>query len=152
MNDASAITQHIPHRPPFLFVDQVLEKKEDSMIRTQKTFTGTEDFFKGHYPNYPILPGVIACEAIFQTGAVLMAHMLTTDPQGKQKVPVLTRINKAKFKDQILPPATIEIQVELKEKVMFAYFMQGKIIHQGKTAVEVEFTVAMVEQATSPSS
>ncbi|MEK7483560.1 MAG: 3-hydroxyacyl-ACP dehydratase FabZ family protein, partial [Planctomycetota bacterium] len=146
MLDSSSITQHIPHRPPFLFVDQVLERKE-STIRAQKTFTGTEDFFKGHYPEYPILPGVIACEAIFQTGAILMAHILSTEKENGHKVPVLTRITKAKFKDQILPPATIEIQVELKEKVMFAYFMQGKILHQGKTAVEVEFSVAMVEQA-----
>lgn len=133
----------IPHRPPFLFVDQVLERTEKTLKAT-KTFSGQEDFFQGHYPDYPILPGVIACEAIFQAGAILMAHLLETESPTKN-VPVLTRITSAKFREQILPPATLEIQVEFKEKMLFAYTMKGSIRCQGKKAVEVEFIVASVE-------
>jgi len=69
MNDE--ILNTIPHRPPFLFVDEIVEQ-DDERIHTRKTVDADEPFFKGHYPDYPIMPGVLVCECVFQAGALLI--------------------------------------------------------------------------------
>jgi 3-hydroxyacyl-[acyl-carrier-protein] dehydratase len=127
-------------------VDEVLEQSAQS-IRTQKTFTGDEDFFRGHYPHYPILPGVIACEAVFQTGALLVARLYPDHtPETQGSIPVLARIQKAKFKERIVPPASLEMKVELVEKLLQTFMMKGTVFHQGKIAVQVEFMVTLVPE------
>jgi 3-hydroxyacyl-[acyl-carrier-protein] dehydratase len=71
----SQITELIPHRPPFLFVDAIVSESPDGMVAT-RTFRADEDFYKGHYPGAPITPGVLLCEAVFQTGALFLARQL----------------------------------------------------------------------------
>ncbi len=63
----------IPHRPPFLFVDEIVEV-DDRRILTRKFADPDSDFFRGHYPDYPVMPGVLVCESCFQSGALLIAH------------------------------------------------------------------------------
>ena len=65
----SQVTDLIPHRPPFLFVDEIVSESADGLV-ARRTFRAEEDFFKGHYPGAPITPGVLLCEAVFQTGAL----------------------------------------------------------------------------------
>ena len=69
------ITGRIPHRPPFLWLDRVLELTGES-IRAEKTIPADLDIFKGHYPDYPLMPGVLLCEAVFQAGALLVGELL----------------------------------------------------------------------------
>ena len=80
--------QFIPHRPPFLFVDKVVEETMDT-IKTEKFIDSEEPFFQGHYPERPIMPGVLIFESIFQTGAIMMGKRIANEG----RIPVLTRVN-----------------------------------------------------------
>lgn len=132
-----AITELIPQRPPFLFVDRVLERS-DKLIKTTLTLTGEEDFFKGHFPGNPIMPGVLLQEALFQSGAALMASM----PGGG--LGVVTRVQNAKFKNMVRPGDVLEMEVELVETLANAHFMKGTTKVLGKTVLVIEFAVASV--------
>ena len=139
----SFIKERIPHRPPFLWLDRLLELGETT-IRAEKFLSVDLDIFQGHYPDYPIMPGVLLCEAVFQAGALLISETL----RGKQQMngfPVLTRILGAKFKREVGPGDTVEIQAVLKEKVGSAWFMKGGVRVKGKVALQVEFACALKE-------
>jgi len=135
------VLQAIPHRPPFLFVDEIVEMTE-TKIRATKKISSDESFFKGHYPGNPVMPGVLICESIFQTGAILLSRIIGYTSGG---TPVLTRISNAKFKNMVKPGALLEMEAELVEKVSNAFFMKGKASSEGKTVVTVEFAVSLVE-------
>ncbi len=139
--DQDFITSRIPHRPPFLWLDRVVELTEES-IRAEKCIAADLDVFKGHYPDYPLMPGVLLCEAVFQAGALLIGEMVKDD-QAMAGVPVLTRILGAKFKREVRPGDTIEIRAALKEKLGPAWFMKGSVRVNGKVAVQVEFACAL---------
>ncbi len=134
------ILRAIPHRPPFLFVDNIVELTENK-IKTTKKLNPEEPFFKGHYPGNPLMPGVLICESIFQTGGVLLSSTIGDIGSG---VPVLTRINNAKFKNMVKPGDLMELEAELVERVGNAFFLKGKASVGGKTAVTVEFAVSVV--------
>lgn len=137
------ILNAIPHRPPFLFVDRIVELTA-TKIRTIKEVRPEEPVFAGHYPGQPIMPGALICESIFQTGAILLSKMMGGMGEG---IPVLTRINNAKFKSIVKPGNTLDVEAELVEKVSNAYFMKGKASVGGKTSVTVEFTVTLTKEA-----
>ncbi len=135
------ITSRIPHRPPFLWLDRVCELTEDS-IRAEKTIEPDLDLFSGHYPDYPLMPGVLLCEAVFQAGALLIGELSGQDEE-LAGVPVLARIQGAKFKREVRPGETISIEARLKEKVGPAWFFKGTVRVEGKVAVQVEFSCAV---------
>ena len=132
---------YIPHRPPFLFVDRVLEEYEDT-IKTEKRVDPEEPFFAGHYPGNPIMPGVLIFESIFQAGAIMMGKRIANEG----RIPVLTRVNNIKFKHAVHPGDTMQIEVTLKDIVSSAAYMKGKAMVGGKTAVSLEFTAMLVEE------
>jgi len=139
------ITEAIPHRPPFLLVDEIVELHADAApatIRTRKRIDPAEPVFTGHFPGFPILPGVLVCEAIVQSGAILIAHL----PGGAMNgmIPVLTRMNNAKFKQMVRPGDVLEMEAALKEKMASAYFMEGSARVNGKLAVSIEFACTAV--------
>ncbi len=136
------IQEAIPHRPPFLFVDRVLEVN-DLSITAEKDLPPDLDFFSGHYPHFPLMPGVLVCEAIFQAGAILLAGKIDKDKPG---VPALTRIRDAKFKKMVRPGDKLTLTAEIEERLGAAFYMKGKATVNGKTAVTVHFTCAMVEE------
>ena len=119
------IYRRIPHRPPFLWVDKIIGQTTDS-IETEKSIPVDLDIFTGHYPDHPIMPGVILCEAIFQSGALLISNLISKEDIPTVQVPVLTRIIGAKFKREVKPGDTINMQVQLKERVGPAWFMKGR--------------------------
>ena len=131
----------IPHRPPFLWVDRIIILDHDQIV-AEKDLAVDLELYLGHYPNHPITPGVILCEAVFQAGALLIAHRLGQEGNAVSGVPVLTRIYSAKFKRQIPPGSTITLEARLVEKVGPAWIMKGKVKLDGKTAVSVEFGCA----------
>jgi 3-hydroxyacyl-[acyl-carrier-protein] dehydratase len=132
----------IPHRPPMLLVDEVVEQDE-SRIVCRKTFRPDEFFFQGHYPGHPLVPGVILCESAMQAGAVLLAKFV----QGTEGVPVATRLNEVKFKRMIRPGDTIQIEVTLQERLADAFFMQAKVTCDGKLAVRFDFACTIARMA-----
>ncbi|MBY0415149.1 MAG: 3-hydroxyacyl-ACP dehydratase FabZ [Bdellovibrionales bacterium] len=132
-----AITEMIPQRPPFLFVDKVVDRNEKS-IKTTFNVTGEEDFFKGHFPGNPIMPGVLLQEALFQTGAALMSGLAGGG------LGVVTRVQNAKFKNMVRPGDLLEMEVELTESISNAHYMKGTTKVAGKTVLVIEFAVASV--------
>jgi 3-hydroxyacyl-[acyl-carrier-protein] dehydratase len=124
----------IPHRPPFLLIDEVVQQTDDA-ITCRKTFTADEWFFQGHYPNFPIVPGVLLCEACMQAGAVLLSKLVA----GMDGVPVATRANDVKFKKMIRPGDTVLIEAKLNERLADAFFMTGKVTCDGKLAARLDF-------------
>ena len=142
------ILERIPHRPPFLWLDRVLEIG-DTAIRAEKTVPSDLDIFRGHYPEYPLMPGVLLCEAVFQAGALLIGNLLGREVKAKSgepvSVPVLTRILGAKFKREVRPGDRLEIRASLVERLGPAWLMKGSVRVGGKVAVQVEFACARKE-------
>ena len=138
------ITDLIPHRPPFLWVDTMVEYDASSLV-TEKYIPEDLDVFQGHYPDHPILPGVLLCEAVFQTGALLIAILLKDSDSEKPAtgVPVLTRIEGVKFKRPVGPGDTIRMKVRLKETLGNAWFLKGTLRIHGKVAVQVDFACTL---------
>ena len=137
------IYARIPHRPPFLWIDRIIDLKEDS-ITAEKYIDAELDLFKGHYPDTPLLPGVLICEAVFQAGAILMADIQSRNNSGNtshelKRIPVITRIYNAKFKRKILPGDTMQISAAVKEVVGPAWVLKGKVLVDNKVALKVEF-------------
>lgn len=129
------ILDAIPHRDPFLLVDEILERT-DARIVGRKTFTGEEWFFAGHYPGHPLVPGVLLCEAAMQCGAILLSSRLA---ESAGKVPVATRMNDVRFKRMVRPGETIRMEVELCERLADAFFLKAKVTVEGHVAVRFEF-------------
>ncbi|MCK5071123.1 MAG: 3-hydroxyacyl-ACP dehydratase FabZ [Desulfocapsa sp.] len=142
--DNLKITDLIPHRPPFLWVDSMVEFSESSLT-TKKVIPEDLDVFKGHYPDHPILPGVLLCEALFQTGALLIALLLKESEKDVEGVPVLTRVEGVKFKRPVGPGDTIHMKVTLKETLGGAWFLKGTLRVHGKVAVQADFACTLAQ-------
>ena len=132
----------IPHRAPFLLLDEIVSR-DDKRIVCRKHFTGDEWFFSGHYPDYPLVPGVLLCEAALQAGAVLLARMPAEKRDG---MPMVTRMGEVRFKQPVRPGDTIDIEVELRERLGEAYFFDAKVTCAGKPAARLEFACMLVPQ------
>jgi 3-hydroxyacyl-[acyl-carrier-protein] dehydratase len=149
-SDKHDIYSAIPHRPPFLWIDTVIACDSETIV-TEKFISPELDFFKGHYPGYPIVPGVLLCEAVFQTGALFMAKRLENSqlaPDAIKKTPVLSRIRAAKFKREVKPGDTIRMYVSLEENIGNAWFFKGKVLVDDKTAVKVDFGCTITDTET----
>ena len=103
------IQQSIPHRGPMLLLDEVVQMDTET-ICCHKTFGSDEFFFQGHYPDNPLVPGVILCECAAQTAAILLSNHHVDDSQINGHVPVLTRMNKVRFKNTVHPGDKVEIR------------------------------------------
>jgi 3-hydroxyacyl-[acyl-carrier-protein] dehydratase len=134
------IQSAIPHRPPMLLVDEVVERREGAIV-CRKTFRADEFFFQGHYPDRPIVPGVILCESAMQAGAILLADWMRDKPG----VPVATRLNDVRFKRMVRPGDTIQMEVTLKERLADAFFLTAKVTCGGKLAVRFEFACTVAD-------
>ncbi len=136
--DREEILRSIPHRPPFLWIDEVVSLT-DRGLHARKFLDQQLDLFRGHYPHFPVLPGVIQCEAAFQAGALLISRLIQV-PEGQ--VPVVTRLNNTQFRRLVRPGETLDIEVELKETLANAYFLTGKVSVGGKVSTRLEFACA----------
>lgn len=141
MANLEKLLAHIPQRPPFLLLDGIIDETE-GRVTTFKQLTGSEDWFKGHFPGNPVMPGVLMCEAVFQTGAYLMARRGEASEAGKTAV--VTRIQGAKFKNMAKPGDKLMITVDFIEMLANAAFMKGKVVVDDKTIMTIEFAAAIV--------
>lgn len=142
MQNIDEITALIPHRPPFLWVDKIVSCS-GGMIVTEKSIPDNLELFQGHFPGNPIMPGVLLCEAIFQSAAILMAKMADTAGCRDRQLPFLTRISQAKFKRTVAPGDTAQIEVKLIEMVASAGYFKGILKVAGNVAVVVDFACKM---------
>ncbi|HET6325846.1 MAG TPA: 3-hydroxyacyl-ACP dehydratase FabZ family protein [Planctomycetaceae bacterium] len=140
------IERLIPHRPPFLWLDEVVEITPTN-VYARKYLDPTLDVFSGHYPGFPVLPGVLLCEAALQAGALLIA---TLEPDHGDRVPVVGRLNNVKFRRMVRPGETLDIRIELTEKIASAWFLRGRTEVDGQTSCTLEFacTLAAPNEAT----
>jgi 3-hydroxyacyl-[acyl-carrier-protein] dehydratase len=143
------IYRRIPHRPPFLFIDKIIEITETG-ARAALKIRSDFSFFEGHYPGNPIMPGVLLCESVFQTGAIFLAdHLQSESLNDKSVTPVLSRIRDARFKRMVKPGDEVEISVTLGEKMGQFFTMTGEIRKEGKVALTISYALAMVKENPS---
>ena len=133
------IKEILPHRPPFLFVDKVEEITNTKIIAT-RTIRNEEPFFNGHFPGHPIMPGALACEAIFQTGAILLSKKQII----QKGFPLVTRVTMIKFKKMIIPPIIITMEADLVDTLSNVYYFKGKVKTNGTLCVSCEFACTLI--------
>ena len=139
------IYRRIPHRPPFLFIDKIVELSKEG-CRASLTVKPDFPFFEGHYPGNPIMPGVLLCESVFQTGAVFLADLLEDESLNDDAVtPVLSRIRDARLKRMVLPGDDIEISVTLIDTIDKFFNLSGQIRNKDKISLTVNFALALVQ-------
>lgn len=109
MLNREQIMEIIPHRDPFLLIDEITELVPGQRAVGIKRLTGREDWFRGHFPDYPVMPGVLIVEALAQTGAVVILGM----PENKGKIAFFAGIDKLRFKRQVLPGEEIRLECEI---------------------------------------
>jgi 3-hydroxyacyl-[acyl-carrier-protein] dehydratase len=129
----------IPHRDPFLMIDEIVSQTDDHIV-CRKTFQPDAWFFRGHYPHFPLTPGVLLCEAAMQAGAVMLSKLVN----GAEQIPVATRMGDVKFKKIVRPGDTIEIDVRLTDRLADAFYMTGKITVDGKLAARLDFACSVM--------
>lgn len=134
------VKDYIPQREPFLYLDTIKEHGENFVI-TETFIDPQADFFKGHFPDNPIMPGVLLCEACFQSGALLIS---IKNGGMANKTAVVSRIQNAKFKQMVKPNDTIEIKTEITEELGSAAFFKSKLTVRGKLALSLEFACTLV--------
>jgi len=142
--DSIAIRSIIPHRFPFLLVDTIVELETGRRAVGIKNVTANESFFQGHFPEYPVMPGVLIVEAIAQVGAVAM---LSHPDQGGQ-IALFAGIDKVRFKRQVKPGDTIRLEVELGQVRRNIGSGSGVATVDGELACRGEFMFALVPDMT----
>mgnify|MGYP006143422567 CR=1 FL=1 len=136
------IKKLIPHRKPFLFIDscEVIEIATKGI--GYKTFLKEESFFEGHFPNNPIVPGVVLIEALAQTAGVVVSMKFEDNTN---KSVLFMSISKAKFRKPVLPDHHIIFKVECINNVMSVYKFQGVAYHENQKVCEAEFSAMIYE-------
>ena len=142
MLDIAAIKEIIPHRYPFLLVDKIIEIEEGVRAVGIKNVTGNEEFFSGHFPDYPVMPGVLIIEALAQVGAVA----LLKKEENRGKIGFLAGIDNCRIKRQVKPGDQLRLEVELTR--LRSSFGKGKAVAtvDGEIACEVEISFALGEK------
>ncbi len=135
------IKKLLPHRYPFLLVDRVLEVEDDRIV-TIKNVTVNEEFFNGHFPGAPIMPGVLQVEALAQSGCIMLMKAMVKDPD--KSLIVFTGIKNAKFRQQVVPGDQLRMEVKLSNMRRNFVTMEGVATVDGKVACELEASAAIV--------
>jgi 3-hydroxyacyl-[acyl-carrier-protein] dehydratase len=147
--DRTAIEERIPQREPFLFLERVValaSTGEPPALTAEWTVPADAAFFRGHYPGNPVTPGVILCEHAFQAAAVLLGERGTRFG-GTLDVPVLARIEKAKFRRLVRPGETLSTRVELVDSEGPAAFLEARVSVAGELALEVRCVLTRAGRA-----
>ena len=142
--DVNQIMKIFPHRPPFLLVDNIIEMSKNHII-AQKNVTMNEDYFKGHFPGKPIMPGVLQIEAMAQAGGVLC---LSSFPDPENYLTFFAKIDNAKFKLPVVPGDTLIFKLELLSPIRRGIMqMKGKAFVDGKLTCEAELLAKIIKKS-----
>ena len=137
------ILARIPHRYPFLLIDRAEDYRAGESIVGIKCVTFNEDFFQGHFPGNPVMPGVLIVEALAQTGAVLMSKSLDVDVEGKAIM--FMSIDEARFRQPVRPGDVLKLHVEVLKTRGDIYKFKGRALVGGKVVAQAEFAAMVVE-------
>jgi 3-hydroxyacyl-[acyl-carrier-protein] dehydratase len=140
--DITEILARIPHRYPFLLVDRAEDYKPNESIVGIKCVTVNEPFFQGHFPGYPVMPGVLIVEALAQTGAVLMSKSLDVDVAGKTIL--FMSLDNCRFRHPVRPGDVIRLAVEVLRARGDVFKFKGRALVGEKVAAEAEFAAMVV--------
>ncbi len=141
--DVNKIMSILPHRPPFLFIDRILEMSENHVVG-MKNVTMNEPFFVGHFPEAPVMPGVIIVEAMAQTGGILV---LSTVPDPENYLTFFMKIDGVKFKNKVLPGDTLTFKCELITPIRRGIcHMSAKAYANGKLVAEAELMAQIAKK------
>ena len=132
----------IPHRKPFLFIEDCKIVENGKIGESFRTFFENEYFFEGHFPNNPIVPGVVIVEAMAQTAGVVVSHSIDKD---ENKSVLFMSINKAKFRKPVLPNYKIRFYVELMNNIKNVYKFLGKAYYSDILVSESEFSAMITK-------
>lgn len=138
----------LPHRYPFLLIDRVVEVVRKQRIVAIKNVTINEPYFQGHFPDYPIMPGVLLVEAIAQAGGALLLNEI---PDRGDKLMVFTGIERAKFRRPVVPGDQVRIEVDVLNWRSRAVRMQGNAFVEGKLACEAVVMCQLVPRRSASS-
>jgi 3-hydroxyacyl-[acyl-carrier-protein] dehydratase len=141
--DITEVLARIPHRYPFLLVDRCEDYKQNESIVGIKCVTVNEPFFQGHFPDYPVMPGVLLIEAMAQTGAVLMSKSLEVDVGGKAIF--FMSADNCRFRAPVRPGAVVRMPVRVVRHRGDVFKFAGQALVDGKVAAEAEFAAMVVE-------
>lgn len=137
------IMKLLPHRYPFLLVDKIVEFEEGKRILGIKNVTINEPFFQGHFPEHPIMPGVLILEAMAQVGGV---YAILAKEVGENQVPYFVGIDKAKFRKPVLPGDVLHLDLELQKVRRGIYSFAGKASVNGKLVAEAELKATFADK------
>ena len=137
------IKKLIPHRKPFLFIEEVKVIKKGEIGESFRTFEETEYFFEGHFPDNPIVPGVVIIEAMAQTAGVVVSENLIN--KNDQSV-LFMSINKAKFRKPVLPSYKIKFYVEMINSIKNVYKFMGRAYYNEMLVAESEFSAMITSK------
>ncbi len=143
------ILDFLPHRYPFLLIDRVVEFERARRLVAIKNVTINEPFFQGHFPGYPIMPGVLVVEAMAQAGGIILMHELA---DRHQKLVVFTGIERAKFRRPVTPGDQLRIEIEVLSFRPRAGRIAGRALVDGKLACEATLTCQVVPRRRQESS
>ena len=141
--DYAEVLRRIPHRYPFLLIDRAEDYIAHTSIVGIKNVTANEPFFQGHFPNNPVMPGVLIVEALGQAGALLMSKTLNADTTGKTIF--FTSISEARFRQPVRPGDTLRLVVIVVRHRGDLFKFRGEAHVNGKVAAEAEFAAMVVE-------
>jgi 3-hydroxyacyl-[acyl-carrier-protein] dehydratase len=139
--DIQDILGLLPHRYPFLLIDRVVEFERGKRLVAIKNVTMNEPFFQGHFPGYPLMPGVLIVEAMAQAGAIIMLNEI---PDREKKLAVFTGIEKAKFRRPVTPGDQLRIEVDVVAMKSRLGRMEAKAFVDGKVACQATLTCSIV--------
>jgi len=139
--DQEAIKKIIPHRDPMLLLDRVIEL-DDNRIVCEKHLTGQEDFFRGHFPEYPVMPGVLIVEAMAQAAAVVVLGK----PEYAGRIGFFGGIDKARFKRQVVPGDTLRLEVTITRMRGTIGFAEGQALVGDKLACAASMILAIGQE------
>ena len=137
------IKKLIPHRRPFLFIEECKVIQKGKIGESFRTFDKNEYFFEGHFPDNPIVPGVVIVEAMAQTAGVVVSESLMNN---KDQSVLFMSINKAKFRKPVLPNYKIKFYVEMINNIKNVYKFMGKAYHKDALVAESEFSAMITSK------
>ncbi len=142
--DIDKIKEILPHRYPFLFVDKVIEITENKIVAV-KNVCANEPFFVGHFPDFPLFPGVLLCEALAQTAGIFLLKDIP-ESERRNKLTLFLGLDKFRFKRMVRPGDVLTIECELRQRRENIFKFQGRVKVQEEIAGEGEILLGFKEK------